>query len=163
MRLNVLFVLHICLLLLTQPVMAEPLPPPTPAEARIAPVDWAGVVKVAVGNVAAERRGQMVPLVVGDRVYALDKITTGKDSRAAITLRDDTLISCGASSQVVLKEFNFDAGTQSGGLVVNILRGVTAFVSGLIAKSSPQAMQVATPTATLGIRGTEFIVEVDGE
>lgn len=164
MQLIVLFVLHMCLVLFTQPVMAQPLPSAaTSAATRIAPADWAGVVKVAVGSVTAERRGQMVTLAVGDRVFALDKIMTGKDSRAAITLRDDTLISFGANSQVLLREFNFDPGTQSGSMVINVLRGLTAFVSGLVAKSSPVAMQVATPTATMGVRGTEFIVEVDQE
>jgi hypothetical protein len=34
-------------------------------------------------------------------------------------------------------------------------------VSGRIAKKSPQAMTVRTPSATLGVRGTEFVVSVD--
>lgn len=155
--------LQLVLLLAAPSLLAATTTPPTLAPAALAPVEWAGLVKAAVGVVSAERDGKIVPLAVGDRVYARDKIITGKDSRAAITLRDDTLISCGANSQLVLKEFSFDPGTQSGGLVVNILRGVTAFVSGLVAKSSPQAMKVTTPTSTIGIRGTEFIVEVDEE
>lgn len=123
--------------------------------------EWAGTVKAAEGTVMVERRGERTPLGTGDRVFPQDKLITGKDSRVAVTLRDDTLISSGANAQVVISEFAFNPTTQSGGIVVSVLRGVSAFVSGLVAKTSPTAMRVTTPTATLGIRGTEFIVDLD--
>ena len=123
--------------------------------------EWAGTVKATEGTVMVERRGERIPLGIGDRVFPQDKLMTGKDSRVAVTLRDDTLISSGANAQVVISEFVFNPTTQSGGIVVSVLRGVSAFVSGLVAKSSPTAMRVTTPTATLGIRGTEFIVDLD--
>lgn len=122
--------------------------------------EWAGTVKAAVGTVTVEREGKSLPLAVGDKVFPQDKLITGKDSRVAVTLRDDTLISGNSETQVVINEFAFNPATQNGSVVVSVLRGVTAFVSGLVAKSSPSAMRVSTPTATLGIRGTEFIVEV---
>jgi len=122
--------------------------------------EWAGTVKAAVGTVTVEREGKSLPLAVGDKVFPQDKLITGKDSRVAVTLRDDTLISGNSETQVVINEFAFNPATQSGSVVVSVLRGLTAFVSGLVAKSSPSAMRVSTPTATLGIRGTKFIVEV---
>lgn len=125
--------------------------------------DWAGVVKTAQGHVSVERVGQLHPLNVGDRVYARDKLVTGKDGQVGVTLRDDTLVSAGPNSRVGIAEFSFEPTTQNGGMMISVLRGVTAMVSGLVAKSNPAAMRVTTPTATMGIRGTEFIVEVDGE
>lgn len=125
--------------------------------------EWAGTVKAVAGSASAEREGKLLPLGVGDKVYPKDKLVTGKDSRIAVTLRDDTLISTGADSRLALNEFAFDAATQGGSLFVSVLRGVTAMVSGLVAKANPHAMRVTTPTATIGIRGTEFIVEVEGE
>lgn len=122
--------------------------------------DWVGTVKAVGGSVAVERAGQRLPLALGDKVFAGDRIVTGRDSRVAVTLRDDTLISGGADSQLRIDEFEFVPATQKGSVVVAVLRGVSAFVSGLVAKSAPDAMRVATPTATLGIRGTEFIVDV---
>lgn len=125
--------------------------------------EWAGTVKSVAGEARVERAGRALPLNVGDRVYARDKLVTGKDGQVGVTLRDDTLLSTGASSQVLVSEFAFEPATQNGSMLVSVLRGVTAVVSGLVAKSSPGAMRFTTPTATMGIRGTEFIVEVDGD
>jgi len=125
--------------------------------------EWAGTVKAVTGTASVEREGQVLPLRLGDKVFPGDKLVSGKDSRIAVTLRDDTLISTGANSQLALKDFTFNASTQEGSLFVSVLRGVTAMVPGLVARANPRAMRVTTPTATVGIRGTEFIVEVDGE
>jgi hypothetical protein len=130
-----------------------------PAQAQ----EWAGMVKTAVGAVKVERGGMAQEVNVGDKLLPRDKLVTGKDGRVGVTLRDDTLIAAGPNSQLALNEFAFDAATQNGNVVVSVLRGVTAMVSGLVAKTNPQAMRVTTPTSTLGIRGTEFIVEVEGE
>lgn len=136
-----------CLLALALPAAAE---------------EWAGVVKTVRGEVAVERAGKTVPVAVGDKVFPRDKLVTGKDSQVGVTLRDDTLISTGANSRIAIAEFAFDPTTQSGNVLVSVLRGVTAMVSGLVAKSNPDAMRVTTPTIVAGIRGTEFIVEVEG-
>jgi hypothetical protein len=125
--------------------------------------EWAGTVKAASGQVGVERAGKTLSLSVGDKVMPADKLVTGKDSRVAVTLRDDTLISAGPNSQIAVKEFAFDPATQGGHMLVSVLRGVTAMVSGLLVKNNPNAMRVTTPTATIGIRGTEFVVEVEGE
>jgi len=44
---------------------------------------------------------------------------------------------------------------------VRFLKGSFAVITGLIAKLSPQSVKISTPTATIGIRGTEFVVKVD--
>lgn len=125
--------------------------------------EWAGTVKSAQGQVQAERSGQWLPLKTGDRVLPGDRLQTGKDGQVAVTLRDDTLISAGPGSQLVIREFSFNPATHEGGMVVSVLRGVSAMVSGLVAKANPQAMRVNTPTTTIGIRGTELIVEVEAD
>lgn len=126
--------------------------------------EWAGTIKGVTGTAAVEREGKVIPLNLGDKVFPGDKLTSGKNSGIAITLRDDTLISTGANSQLALKEYSFNPATQEGNLFMSVLRGVTAMASGLLARANPRAMLVKTPTATMGIRGTEFIVEVvEGE
>jgi hypothetical protein len=133
------------------------------ATSGVSAQEWAGTVKAVTGIATAERDGKVIPLNLGDKVFSGDKLASGKDSRIAITLRDDTLISTGPNSQLALKDFAFNPATQEGSLLVSVLRGVTAMVSGLVAKTNPRAMRVSTPTATAGIRGTEFIVEVENE
>ncbi len=126
--------------------------------------EWAGTIKGVAGTAAVEREDKVIPLNLGDKVFSGDKLISGTNSGIAVTLRDDTLISTGPDSQLVLKEFSFNPATQEGNLFLSVLRGVAAMASGLVARANPRAMRVTTPTATMGIRGTEFIVEVvDGE
>lgn len=123
----------------------------------------AGLVKTLQGTATAQRDGKAVPLAVGDKVLAGDRISTGPASYAGITLKDDTLIGSGPNSSLVLDRFSFEPRTHSGNLLISISRGVTSFVTGLLARSSSQQVAFRTQTATIGIRGTEFIVEVEGE
>lgn len=123
----------------------------------------AGMVKTAQGTVTAQRDGKPVPLAVGDSVRAGDRITTGESSFAGITLRDDTLISTGPSSSLILDRFKFEPRTHEGNMLISISRGVASFITGLLARNNSQQVGFRTKTATIGIRGTEFIVEVDGD
>ena len=50
----------------------------------------------------------------------------------------------------------------NGSLIASLLKGTFSVVTGLIAKHSPNSVTFKTPTMTLGIRGTEFVVDVDG-
>jgi hypothetical protein len=120
----------------------------------------AGVVKVASGQVTAERDGVRRDLRTGDAIYAGERIRTAENARAAITMRDDTRMSLGSKTIVDVKAFNYDTTKQEGNMLISVFRGVTAFVSGLLGKSGADRMKVAAPTATIGVRGTEFIVEV---
>jgi hypothetical protein len=74
-------------------------------------------------------------------------------------LSDDTLLTVGANSELVLSTYNFDSTTQDGSLLVSLWRGTAAFVTGLIGKKAPEKVQVQTRTVVLGVRGTEFIVD----
>ena len=67
----------------------------------------------------------------------------------------------GPSSRLDLKQFHFDSTTQDGGLLVSLLRGSLRMITGLIGKTQPDAVRVETQTATIGIRGTDFIVQAD--
>ncbi|MDM0105208.1 FecR domain-containing protein [Variovorax sp. J22R24] len=99
----------------------------------------------------------------GDAVAPIDRIVTGADSGASVVLRDGTSMVVGPSSRLDLKQFHFDATTQDGGMLVSLLRGSLRMITGLIGKTHPDAVRVETQTAVIGIRGTDFIVQVDGQ
>ena len=101
-----------------------------------------------------------MPLRVGDPVQEKDRIVVPAGGSAGITLRDDTRISVGPRSTLVINGFNFDPQTQEGNVDTSILRGTMRYVTGLVGRLNPNAVRVATTTATIGIRGTEFIVEI---
>lgn len=77
-----------------------------------------------------------------------------------MTLRDNTLLSAGPSSTLVIDKFVYDSTSQSGAMSINIRKGTLAVATGKIAKKTPESIDFHTPTSVLGVRGTEFVVEV---
>lgn len=121
--------------------------------------DEAGTVKVVKGGASLERGTQKMALTPGLKVLPGDRIVTGADGSVGITLRDNTLLSAGANSILLLDKFSFNSTTHAGVLDAALKRGTLAVVSGKIAKASPESVQFRTPTAILGVRGTEFVIE----
>lgn len=125
--------------------------------------DEAGTVKTAKGSVTVERDGQKLAAAPGFRINATDRIVTGADSAVGITLRDNTLLSAGPNSVLSIEKFAFDPTTHAGAIDASLKRGTLGVISGKIAKADPEAVRFRTPNATLGVRGTEFVVETAGE
>ncbi|KAF1044982.1 MAG: hypothetical protein GAK35_01552 [Herbaspirillum frisingense] len=123
----------------------------------------AGIVKVVSGDVQVQRQEQKLPAQVGDKLYPGDRVVTAADAAIGITLRDDTLMSLGPRSSFVLEDFKFNESSGEGNIAARLAKGTLRYVSGLIGKHSPERQQISTPTATIGIRGTDFIVEVASE
>lgn len=121
--------------------------------------DEAGTIKTLKGTVSVERGEQKIPAVLGDKVMVSDRILTGPESSIGITLRDNTLLSAGANSTLVINRFAFDSTTHAGALDASVKRGTLAVVSGKIAKASPDNVIFNTPSVALGVRGTEFIID----
>lgn len=120
-----------------------------------------GQIKTAKGQVSVERKGQVLPGQVGMLLEASDVLKTGADGAVGLTMRDNSLLSAGPNSILALERFEFDPTTSQGRFDSKLRRGTLAVVSGRIAKQSPEAMTVRTPSAVLGVRGTEFVVAVD--
>jgi hypothetical protein len=120
----------------------------------------AGRVKVASGAAFIVRGGNAVPVRVGDAVYQSDGLRTGTDGRIGITLNDDTRVSLGPSSEVSLDRFAYAPAEGQLGFVLRVVRGVAAYVSGRIAKLSPDSVHLETPAAIVGVRGTTLALRV---
>ena len=122
--------------------------------------DDSGTAKIVRGDVRLERAGSSVPWLVGDSGQEKDRIVASAGASAGITLRDDTRISIGSNSTLVINRFNFDSKTQAGDVDTSILRGTMRYITGLVGRRNPDSVRVATRSVTIGIRGTDFIVEV---
>ena len=120
-----------------------------------------GQIKVSKGQVSVEREGKSLPGLVGTRLQTADVLRTGADGSAGITMDDDALLSVGPNSVLSLERYAFDPTTSRGRFDARLNKGTLAVISGRIAKQSPDAMTVRTPTAVLGVRGTEFVVSAD--
>lgn len=121
----------------------------------------AGTMKLVHGDVRiADTRGERA-LEPGDTLAQSDRVVTGPDGAASMVLRDGTTLMIGPKSRVTLDTFEFNSTTQEGRIMVKLARGSLRMVTGLISHNNQDAVAVMTPTATIGSRGTDFIVEVD--
>lgn len=119
----------------------------------------AGMVKRVSGSVSLERGDSRLPVSVGTLLRAGDRIVTGTTGGVGIVLADDTLVTAGPGSRVELADVRFDSTTHDGNIVIRLLRGAMHFATGLVGKQKPENVRIETPTAVMGVRGTEFIVE----
>jgi hypothetical protein len=120
----------------------------------------AGRVKIASGSVFIVRAAAVLPAEVGQVILESDGLRTGDDGRLGITLKDDTRLSLGPNSEVRLASFLYEPAAGRLGLVLKFVRGVTAYVSGRIAKLSPDSIRLETPAAIVGVRGTTLTIRV---
>ncbi len=120
----------------------------------------AGTMKMVQGQTTVATPGGERELQPGDAVTTADRISTGANSGASFVLRDGTTMVLGANSHVELTNFAYDPTTQEGNVLVSVLRGTMRMLTGLIGKTRPESIKVITPTSTIGILGTDFIVQV---
>ena len=78
-------------------------------------------------------------------------------------MSDNSLLSAGPNSILSLDRYDFDSTTSQGQFDATLQKGSLAVISGRIAKQSPEAMKVRTPSSILGIRGTEFVVSANDD
>jgi hypothetical protein len=120
-----------------------------------------GLVKVSKGNVQIERNGAKMSAPVGAPVQTSDVIMTGADGSAGITFTDNSLVSVGPNSVFAIDKYRFDSTTHAGEFEGSLRKGRLAAISGKMVKQSPESMKIRTPSAIMGVRGTEFVVQVD--
>ncbi len=123
----------------------------------------AGRIKIASGAVFIVRGGQTIPAQAGQPVFEADTLRTGADGRLGLTLKDDTRLSLGPSSEIRLDRFAYAPAEGRLGFVLSVVRGVAAYVSGRIAKLAPDAVRLETPAAIVGVRGTTLVLRASQE
>ena len=120
----------------------------------------AGRVKVASGTAFIVRQGQPIPAQVGQVVFESDVLRTAADGRIGVTLNDETRVSLGPGSEVRLAQFAYAPAEGRLGFVLAVARGIVAYVSGRIARLSPDSIRLETPSAIVGVRGTRLAIRV---
>ncbi len=120
------------------------------------------LVKVVDGEAFALRADQRSELDVGAPIFVEDVVETEAGS-VGLTFKDGSRISIGPNSRVQFTEFDFAPTEGRLAFIIDFFRGTLLYVSGVIAKLSPDAVKVRTPVATVAVRGTRFLAEVEGE
>ena len=116
------------------------------------PPNSIGKIEKVVGDAVVMRNGTAVALNVGDAVYKSDVIQTGANSSVGISFPDGTALNLVANTRMALNEYSYDPNGASNGALFSLVEGTFAFVAGKVAHTGD--MKIATPVATMGIRGT---------
>jgi hypothetical protein len=93
-------------------------------------------------------------------VFSGDRIETGPIGTAQVRFRDDTKLVVGPNSSMVIDAFVFNANNTGNKISINVVKGAFRFITG---KSPKNAYSITTPTATIGVRGTEFDISIERE
>ena len=113
------------------------------------------------GNAVIERTdGEDVDSEVDLDIFSYNVVKTGK-GKVSIGFIDDTRVDVTQHSKLIIDEFVYDPNTKTGSLSLKSALGTIRYASGQIAKTSPKNVQITTPTATIGVRGTDFTMTVD--
>lgn len=124
----------------------------------------AGIGKVTEQNGPTEiqRNKEVIPSEVNSPLEANDVIVTAT-AKAGLTFEDDTKVQITEHSKLVIDSFVYDPASKNsaGKLGMKIAMGTVRYASGQIAKNDPASVKIETPTATIGVRGTDFSMTVD--
>ncbi len=121
-----------------------------------------GHVETADGEVLAIRAdGTQVTLAEGAPVFQGDAVQTGPDGAVAIVFIDETTFSLGENARMILDELIFDPATAEGSATFSAVQGAFVFVTGKIGEKTPENVEVKTPVASIGIRGTTVGITLD--
>lgn len=120
-----------------------------------------GKVASVNGTVTVQRAdGTTDTLSDGDPVFRNDVIVTGDDGAIGITFTDSSVLSLSSGGRMTLDEYIYNPGSNESNMLVGLLQGTLSVVSGQIAPAG--SMEVSTPVATMGIRGTSAVIQFDG-
>jgi len=125
--------------------------------------DHIGIVKSAAGDVYIVRDGKTIDAEVGVKVMRADLVGTGPKGSVGMIFEDDTVISMGPQSTIIIEDYLFEPAEKKLFFVTRIIKGTLAYLSGQIAKLAPEMVLVETPDATIGMRGTQVLVKVDAK
>jgi hypothetical protein len=120
-----------------------------------------GQIKMLNGEVFIVRNDIKSPAKTGDLLQQYDAVETGSKGSVGMTFIDNSRFSAGPNTRIELKQFRFNPTTHDGEFTTDLNRGTLAIISGQIAKRSPEAMKIKTPTTIIGLRGTKLAVKVN--
>jgi hypothetical protein len=115
----------------------------------------------------ADRIGEQHPRIIdsacgtGTARVLGDRMSAAGASYVGVTLHGDTRLAIGPGSELAIREFEFNPSSYAGAFAISFLRGTARIITGIIAKHMPERVKFNTPTMTIGIRCTDFIVHLE--
>lgn len=128
----------------------------SPAIASIGSItDFKGAGQIKRGPKAS-------PASKGSGIEKMDTVSTNSQGRFRITFNDATTVNITENSRLVIDDFVYDGNNKSKGkLGLKLALGTARYASGAVAKGNAKGVNIRTPTATIAVRGTDFVMSVD--
>ena len=123
--------------------------------------DHVAIFKNVTGPIKVLRADGPVDATSGSPLFVADKVVSGVGGSAGIVFKDGTLLTVGPASEVHLRDYVFEPKEARFDFSVYLAKGTAIYSSGKIGKLAPEKVKVDTPTATVGVRGTRFIVTAE--
>ena len=117
-----------------------------------------GNVATLTGSATVTRNKTSTPLKVQDDIFQNDVLQTSANSTLGITFEDATTFNLTANARITVDSYVYQDGGKQNAALFDVVKGTVAFVAASVARTGD--MKIATPTATLGIRGTTGLIEV---
>jgi len=121
-----------------------------------------GEVTQLEGNGVIDRQDGEDGIVIEKQldIFSYDTVKTG-NGKVGIEFIDATRVDVTQHSKLIIDEFVYDPNTKTGKLSLKASLGTVRYASGQIAKNSATNVKITTPTATIGVRGTDFTMTID--
>ncbi len=120
-----------------------------------------GYVKTVSGEATVSTAGKSVKAQPGTPVVQGSVLKTAAKSSMGVTFKDETVMSFGPDTELTVDEYLYAPSQGKLKLGSKLAKGSMNYVSGVIAKLNPDGVSVQTPSGTIGVRGTQFVVKVE--
>jgi hypothetical protein len=125
---------------------------------------FAGVGSISEfqGGGSVKRGAKVAPATKGSSIEKNDTVSTNSQGRFKIRFVDATTVNITQNSRLVIDDFVYDGNNKSKGKIgLKLALGTARYTSGAIAKGNSKGVGIRTPTATIAVRGTDFVMSVD--
>lgn len=120
-----------------------------------------GHIQTMKDSVTIVRAKSLIAGAPGVEIRQGDLLRTGKPGAVGLVFLDNSTVSLGSGSELLVSEYVFEPREGKFALVVRMIKGSFAYVSGMMSKLAPDAIRLQTPEATIAVRGTKLLIEVE--
>ena len=128
---------------------------------------WANAIEIGSiselrGNGEVVRQGSTDKLLaeMALDIFSYDDVRTG-NGRIAIEFLDSSVVRLTEHSKIIIDDFVYDPDPNKSKLALSMASGTARFITGRLAGIKKENIFIKTPSATIGIRGTDFTTTVD--
>jgi hypothetical protein len=121
-----------------------------------------GSISEIQGGGQIQRNTTTLPAAAKSGIEKMDTVSTNSQGKVKIIFEDKTTVNITENSKLVIDDFVYDGGNASKGkLGLKVALGTVRYASGALGHTNPEGVNITTPTATIGVRGTDFVMSVD--